>query len=186
MISLGTDFDTVLTRAAVVVLAAAAAWALLVVASLAAEARSRGRVRLAERLGCPRVVRAWLLGLFLAVFGGVVPAQAHDAGPGSAIDTALDGLPLPDRAVGGVRATTAPAPYDVVVRAGDSLWRIARDRLPRRASPADVAATVARVYAANRPTIGPDPDLLTPGEHLRLPTDLSDHRPVPTTSPEAP
>jgi hypothetical protein len=53
--SLGTDFDTVLTRSAVVALALAATWALALVLAVAVEARSGGRVRLAERAGrCSR------------------------------------------------------------------------------------------------------------------------------------
>jgi resuscitation-promoting factor RpfA len=59
-----------------------------------------------------------------------------------------------------------------VVRAGDSLWRIAAQRLGGHASSAEIAAAWPRWYAANRPVIGADPDLITPGEHL--------HAPVPT------
>jgi nucleoid-associated protein YgaU len=57
----------------------------------------------------------------------------------------------------------------VVVRPGDSLWRIAQARLPSDADDAQVAAAVATLYAANRPVIGPDPDRLEPGQHLVFP-----------------
>ena len=178
MHSLGTDFDALLTRGALLALLLAAGWALTVVAVVAVEAGTRGRIRLAERAGCPRAVRLWLLGIFTALFAGVAPAQASDlgtgpgSGPGSglaAIDASLDGLPLPDRpADTRTRSGRASAAHAVVVRPGDSLWRIARDRLPG-APDAEVAAAVAAVYRANRPVIGPDPDRVEPGQHLVFP-----------------
>lgn len=196
MDSLGTDFDALLTRGAVVVLLLAGAWALAVVLAVAIEARTGGRVRIAQRTGCPPVVRLWLLGLFAAVLAGIAPAQASDsgAGPGTTIDAALDGLPLPDRASDPLprsavvmtghepvahRAAGRPvlgpvAVGPVVVGPGDSLWLIARARLPHGADDADVAVAVAALYAANRPVIGPDPDRLQPGQHLVFP-DLSTH-----------
>ena len=164
MNSLGTDFDTLLTRGAVSALALAGCWALVVVVAVAVEARTAGRVQLAERAGCPRAVRLWLLGMFVAVLAGVAPASASDAGSGPAgagpsLGAALDGLPLPDRAHGA-------AGHVVVVEPGDSLWRIARAALPADAPEAEVADTVAHLYGANRRTIGPDPDLLRPGQRL--------------------
>lgn len=185
--ALGTDFDALLTRGAVGALVLAAVWAAVVVAAVAVEARTRGRVRFAERAGCPPAVRLWLIGFFVALFAGVAPAEASDAGsgsgtPGTALGTPLDGLPIPDRVTGVVIAASAARSADnaddVVVRPGDSLWRIARDRLPADADDATVAGAAAALYAANRPTIGPDPDLLRPGQHLDFPD--------PTTTSEAP
>src|SRR3954471_13966701 len=105
MDSLGTGFDALLARGALGVLVIAAAWSVLVVVSVAVEARTQGRVRLSARTGCPPALRLWLLGLFLAIFAGVAPAQASGTGSGSGapdatITAALDGLPLPDRVVG--------------------------------------------------------------------------------------
>jgi nucleoid-associated protein YgaU len=61
----------------------------------------------------------------------------------------------------------APGPRDaVVVRPGDTLWTIAARRLGTTATPALTAATWPRWYAANRPLIGPDPDLILPGQRL--------------------
>lgn len=169
--ALGTDFDTALTRGALAVLALAAVWVVVVVTAVALEARTAGRFRLAERTGCPPVVRWWLLGLFVALLAGVSPAEASDsgsqAGPGT-VAPALDGLPLPGRA-----AAPPPPPArrlaHVVVGPGDSLWQIARERLPD-ATDAAVSRAVAATYAANRRSIGPDPDVIRPGQHLVFPS----------------
>jgi nucleoid-associated protein YgaU len=58
---------------------------------------------------------------------------------------------------------------DVVVRRGDTLWDIAARALGPNASAADIAASWPGWYAANRSTIGPDPDLILPGQRLRPP-----------------
>ena len=178
MDSLGTDFDALLTRGATIALLGAAGWAVLVVVAVAVEARSRGRIRLSQHTGCPPAVRLWLLGVFVAVLAGAAPANASDvgAGPGAgtAVDAALDGLPLPDRQVDGAApdrgATPSPAGAVAVVRPGDSLWTLARAHLPHAADDATVAHAVAELYAANRTIIGPDPDLVRPGQHLVFPT----------------
>ncbi len=59
----------------------------------------------------------------------------------------------------------------VIVRPGDSLWRIAARHLGERASTARIAAAWPRWYAANRRVIGADPDLIEPGQHLQAPAD---------------
>jgi hypothetical protein len=58
----------------------------------------------------------------------------------------------------------------IVVRRGDTLWDIAARALGPDASAADIAASWPRWHAANRSTIGPDPDLILPGQLLRPPT----------------
>jgi nucleoid-associated protein YgaU len=185
--SLGTDFDALLTRGALWALGVAACWALLVLAAVVLEVRTRGRVRIAERAGCPPAIRLWLIALVVTLFAGVTPARASDTGSGSAdtdrVAGALDGLALPDRAVDAPTASpTLSRP--VVVRPGDSLWRIVRRVLPGTPTDATVAAGVAAVHAANRRTIGPDPDLLRPGQRLDV-TPLLDF-PHTTTLSEAP
>jgi nucleoid-associated protein YgaU len=56
-----------------------------------------------------------------------------------------------------------------VVRAGESLWSIARELLPARATSAQVAAEVARLWNLNQNRIGSgDPKLILPGERLRI------------------
>src|SRR3954447_24992174 len=130
--------------------------------------------------GCtPAVVRgvvATTLGVSMAA-GVAGPSLAgsttHGPGPG------IDGLALPDRAEGAAPAgtTTGSAPTEpplVVVRSGDSLWSIARRRLPAAASDAETATAVRYLYAVNRFRIGTDPDLILPGTRLVLP-DLDIH-----------
>lgn len=57
----------------------------------------------------------------------------------------------------------------VVVHAGDSLWRIASRHLGPEATASQVAAEWPRWYAANREVIGDDPHLLLPGQVLTAP-----------------
>jgi nucleoid-associated protein YgaU len=57
----------------------------------------------------------------------------------------------------------------VVVRPGDSLWRIAERLLPADASDAGVARLTWRLYTLNRATVGNDPDLILPGTTLLTP-----------------
>lgn len=83
------------------------------------------------------------------------------------------GLPLPERAVGpATRPSTGPASRPVRVEPGDTLWGLCAERLVRDGhTPTDaaVAACWPRVHAANRDLLGDDPDLLHPGQALRLP-----------------
>lgn len=63
---------------------------------------------------------------------------------------------------------------DVVVHRGDSLWTVAARHLGEGASDAEIAAEWPRWYAANRHVVGPDPDLLHPGQVLRSPAAADD------------
>jgi LysM domain len=75
------------------------------------------------------------------------------------------GVPAPD-------PTAAPTQAHLVVR-GDCLWRIAEAALDaggRRAPEAEVATAVRAWWSANTAVIGPDPDLLRPGQVLRAPS----------------
>lgn len=58
---------------------------------------------------------------------------------------------------------------EVVVRPGDTLWGITARWLGARATEAGVAAQWPRWYATNRAVIGPDPNLIVPGERLSPP-----------------
>ena len=69
-------------------------------------------------------------------------------------------------------APTSPdAPVGTVeVRPGDTLWGLAARSLGPDASDAQIAAEWPRWYAANASTIGPDPDVLLPGQMLVVPS----------------
>ena len=130
-----------------------AAWATLV--ALLASWRPTKRIAMALT---PRLIRA---AVFTTVSGTLVISPAH-------ADSDLDGLPFPDRT-----ATAEPTPVstddDHVVHEGESLWTIAADTLPPEATAAHVASTSAAWYEANRSTIGPDPNLILPGQQLTAP-----------------
>lgn len=87
-------------------------------------------------------------------------------------------LPGPDDGRGRPRAfrgrTPAGAPT-VIVGPGDCLWRLAEASLPRDATDAQISRRWHRIYALNRAAIGADPDLIQPGQRLRLPPRGEEH-----------
>lgn len=114
------------------------------------------------------------------------PPPSTDQGTGQGRPQLPDGSPVPlpgwtpppPPARTDVRPTTiglvSPAPPEeppgrVVVRAGDTLWAIAAAHLGPHATVRDVAEAWPRWYAANRDVIGPDPDLILPGQELQVP-----------------
>jgi len=120
----------------------------------------------------PRCVRrAVLAACGVALASGVTaPATAADGashGHHHGV-AALSGLPLPDRAVA-PRRSRASASRIVVVRRGDSLWSVAERDLGRGAPRRAIVRRWHEIYAANRHLIGPDPDVIEPGQHLHLP-----------------
>jgi len=151
------------------VLSASLAWMLLGAwvwlgatgALMAAEAVATGRSRRSHRFA-PRLVRslvATVCGAGLAA-GLAAPAVADpprrpSAGP------VLDGLPLPDRAVGAPEQPVAAA-ASATVRPGDTLTSIA----------ASHGTDWPTLYRLNRPVVGADPDLIQPGQRLTLPSHL--------------
>ena len=88
------------------------------------------------------------------------PAHATD-GPRS---DPLSGLPLPERAEGPAH----PRDHAVVVRPGDTLWALAEHDLPSSATDRQVSVHWHAVYRRNRGVIGPDPDLIEPGQVLKV------------------
>ncbi|TLM76064.1 LysM peptidoglycan-binding domain-containing protein [Pseudarthrobacter sp. NamB4] len=66
-------------------------------------------------------------------------------------------------AAGGVTAE------GVAVHAGDTLWDIAARYLGEGASDVDIALEWPRWFEANRAVIGPNPDVLLPGQILQAP-----------------
>jgi nucleoid-associated protein YgaU len=61
-----------------------------------------------------------------------------------------------------------PVPPAVEVAPGDTLWSITAGLLPSVAPSDAVAAGWPLLYAANREVVGDDPDLLQPGQSLRI------------------
>jgi nucleoid-associated protein YgaU len=161
-------------------LAAAAAWLCLcwvvLALLLAVLARTPGVVgRASDAISCRVVPRALRHGLQAALGVSIVAAPvvapsvafADNSNP-----TKTWTVPSLDRPV----AHNAPSVRSVPVHTtqyvggpGDCLWSIARDHLGPRAGDDAVAAAWPRWYAANRHVIGPDPDLLQPGQQLVAP-----------------
>jgi hypothetical protein len=122
--------------------------------------------------GTGRRLLATALGLGLAA-GAATPVWA---GPG---------VTPPHPPVAGARAgalppagldldwpVSAPAPETgttVTVRSGDSLWSITDRHLGPDATAPAIAAEWPRWWAANRHTVGADPDVIHPGQRLRAP-----------------
>lgn len=71
------------------------------------------------------------------------------------------------------RHAPASAETRIVVAPGDSLWRIAARWLGPGATDAQIAQAWPRWYAANRQLIGPDPNLIRPGQRLVPPPGWS-------------
>lgn len=99
-------------------------------------------------------------------------ASAPPATPGA--PTSADRAPSP----------SVPGPVDTsgsevtrdgeaahLVRAGESLWSVAAGHLGSGASDADVADAWPRWYRENVATIGPDPNLIHPGQLLQAPSE---------------
>ena len=96
--------------------------------------------------------------------------------PGATLRRIPDGEPAPPRADPPPEAAaTAPRWEEVLVRPGDSFWRLAErhetERLGRRPSEAEVGACWQLMIGANRHrlVVRGDPDLIFPGQVLIVP-----------------
>lgn len=171
-------FETLLVSVAAVAAAGCAVWLWLITTVTTLEAATGPAHR--RMRGCPEAWRRFVLtacGVALAS-GLLVPAHAADPPASGRRDRGValvQGLPLPDRPVS---RRTAPPPRPtgragaervVVVQPGDSLWSLAADRLAADATDAEVVTAWRRLYAANRTVVGADPDLVRPGQRLRVP-----------------
>jgi len=168
-------------------LAASLAW-LWVITSATVAGVLVGSGRPAAPRGATR--RLVLLACGVAVVAGSgTPALAADSDADGA--RMLAGLPLPERAVApdagaapqaGVRPVARPAAatdeQTYVVRAGDSLWSIA-DSHPGHGTSGSVHERWQAIWQANRDVVGDDPDLILPGQALRLPGPHHPDRPEP-------
>jgi nucleoid-associated protein YgaU len=171
----------------------AAAWlAVGLLADLAAQlpgavgsAARRVRARILPRL-VQRVV-AGALGVGIVAGPAVAAANPpQPAGPTRAVPAPAwptdNPIPVPLWPTDSVRSESAATPKSdgaaphsgsgsVRVRPGDTLWAIAARSLSGRRTPDRIAAAWPRWWAANRSVIGPDPDLVRPGQVLTAPAD---------------
>lgn len=180
-------FETALVDLMSVAGAAAVLW-LWLLATFTTYDAARGRAG-RTRAGVPVAVRRVVLaacGVGLVSGGLVLPAHADDGHAGRSV---LAGLPVPDRpttlsslglAFQVAEATAQgdhhrpparprPAVTTVVVQDGDTLWAIAQRQLGAASDDDAVGRACARLYDLNRAVIGDDPDLIHPGQRLRLP-----------------
>ncbi len=172
--SLATEpLDLALVDISAGVVLVCALWAWLALCATVAEAWRGVQPARSRPWRLPTGVRRLVLaGCGVALVSGVATPAHADAGRahrglhGVAL---LSGLPLPDRAVAPSQHRTPPPRRTVTVGPGDTLWSIARRELPTGAPALAVATRWHAIYAANRPLIGPDPDLIEPGQHLRIP-----------------
>ncbi len=176
-----TPLDVALTDLAADVLVGCATWLWLVTTVVVVEAARGVAGGERARRGVPACVRRIVLGACgVALVGGLaqpsyaLSPQTHRAHSDRADrprpPRGLAGLPVPDRAVAprpGRRP--APSPETVLVAPGDTLWAIAAHGLPAHSPDARIAVRWHAIYAANRSLIGPDPDLIVPGQRLLLP-----------------
>ncbi len=178
------DFAGLVTALAGWLLLACGAWTVLLLAALACDTGTGGRLPALEWVGCPPGLRR---ALFLALGVALVCEVPASAG---AADTAAGGpadassVAAPERATGrlaerGPAQRGGPA-QQVTVRPGDSLWTIAAATAaaPDGTSPTDrtVVRLVRQLHHTNRHVVGPDPDHIEPGQRLRVPWTTSRHK----------
>ena len=170
-------FAALLSQWCAVVLLGCGGWAWLVTMAVLVEAvraggdGSPGQPHRRRHPGVPATYRRIVLGacgVALAA-GSTAPALATP-GPvhlAPQVAAAAASATAPHQAAAPNRSPERTG--EIVVQHGDSLWRLAAERLPRDASNATIAHTWHRLYAANEALIGPDPDRLEPGQRLARP-----------------
>ncbi|WP_286689693.1 LysM domain-containing protein [Aeromicrobium sp. REDSEA-S38_B2] len=169
-----SSFPTALTSLLELVLLTIAAWAAVALGL----GLVGGRAAVVAARLLPRAVRGALVaGVVTTLSVGTAHAATSPSPDPSPAASTLDGLVLPDRPASEVHDTppvgppTQPPPDTVVVAPGDSLWSIAASRSGPRASVADVATSTEQWHQENREVVGPDPDLLQPGQRLTAPRE---------------
>ena len=101
------------------------------------------------------------------------PAQAETPPPMIRLATpaAEDTPRIPSSTTATASASASAVVYVVV--GGDSLWAVAERHLASRTGETPTSSEIDRfwreIYAANHEIIGSDPDLIFPGQHLRIP-----------------
>jgi hypothetical protein len=125
----------------------------------------------------PRTLAGTLAGLRLPERVSVAPAVPSgatlrpDAGQGGAVQpvAARPGRQIVQPVAQGPDVTPPPRETTVVVSPGDTLWDLAAQQLGPHSSIEETAAAWPAIYSLNREVIGPDPDVLEPGQRLVLP-----------------
>lgn len=153
----GDDFPAAILALISLVTCMVLAWSVLVGVLASVPALRRAAVALTPR---------FLRGVVLAGVAGALSVPAAQAD-----DRGVDGLRLPDRPQSTGVARPVVAETAVVVRKGDTLWEIVRDRLGHDAGVAATARAVDRWHRTNRDVIGADPDLIHPGQRLEPPSE---------------
>ncbi|EAP97582.1 hypothetical protein JNB_18968 [Janibacter sp. HTCC2649] len=107
---------------------------------------------------------------------GFSPTPTTPATPGFTSEPATPGFTptaprvRPQADPGLLGSRVAPSTdTEVVVHRGDTLWSIAARHLGPQASDAEIARAWPRWFDLNRALIGDDPDLILPGQILRVP-----------------
>jgi hypothetical protein len=170
-------FDSLLVWGCAAAATAVTGW-LWLVATLVTLDAVRGMP--GSRRGVPVALRRALLVLCGAALTGSLTAPALADETSSTGEEAparlLAGLRLPERvavtpAAPRQRVPEAPAApvTTLVVAPGDNLWNLAAEQLGAHPSDEETAAAWQAVYALNRGLIGPDPDVIQPGQRLTLP-----------------
>lgn len=112
-----------------------------------------------------------------------VDGHAPPAAPGPSPGRTAAATPAPPSATasdGPVRGAGGSTGADVTVRSGDTLWGIARDRLPEDSREDRIDREWRAIWEANLAAVGEDPDLIHPGQRLVLPdtdTDSTQEQP---------
>jgi nucleoid-associated protein YgaU len=177
-----TPLDVALTDLAAPLLLGCATWWWMATTVVVVEATCGVAVEARGRHGVPASVRRVVLAACGVTLAGAlaqpsyaVSAQTHlgDRPCHQRAHHGLAGLPLPDRAAAprhGGRPGHRRSTHEtvVVVTPGDTLWAIAVRGLPPGSPDARIAVRWHAIYAANRSLIGPDPNLIVPGQRLLL------------------
>lgn len=168
LLSTGPEFTDLLVIVCAAAMAVAAGWLWAITTDVVVRVLRTGPGDGGVAVRRPGALRAVLLAACGVVALGT-PAAADDRPP--VAPSSLAGLPLPDRATSDAplpdRADDGPR--QVRVRPGDSLWAIAEQRLGPRATVVEIVGYWHRIYDHNTDVIGPDPDLILPGQLLELP-----------------
>lgn len=175
------DFDRSLVAAATLLLVCLSAWSLACMALSLVAGRALV-IDVLAHLVTPSFLRRALFAGAVGAFA-IGPANAaSDTGRGvetparTVTSQSLDGLRLPDRPVGAAaRISSLPAAGLRVVQVNreDTLWSIASHHLGPGASASEIKVAADNWYGTNRPLIGPDPDLIFPGQQLTPPAKES-------------